>query len=68
MLRPLLPIASDTISDTFAQATHITTIHAKYGSNHLQKELSDSSASLVFFNDKMSCKIISKNILHIQKA
>ncbi len=43
MLKPLLPLVSDAISHTFAEAIHIATVHAIYGSNHLQKELSDTA-------------------------
>jgi len=33
ILKPLLPILSDVYSHTFAEVIHITTVHAKYGSN-----------------------------------
>ncbi len=43
MLKPLIPIVSDALSHTFSEAIHIATVHAIYGSNHLEKELSDTS-------------------------
>ena len=39
MLKPLLPVVSDLLSHVFAEAIHIATVHAKYGSHHLEKEL-----------------------------
>lgn len=39
MLKPLIPIVSDAWSHSFAEANHILAIHAKYGANHLEKEL-----------------------------
>ncbi len=44
MFKPLLPIVSDTLSHTFAEAHHIATVHAKYGNNHLEKEMANSGA------------------------
>jgi len=43
MFKPLIPIIKDKISHTFAEAIHIATVHAMYGSNHLQKEVSQAS-------------------------
>ncbi len=43
MLKPMLPIVSDTLSHTFYEAIHIATVHAIFGSNHLEKELSDTA-------------------------
>ncbi len=40
MFKPLIPIVQDFLSHTFSEAIHIATVHAIYGSNHLQKELS----------------------------
>ena len=40
MFKPLIPIAEDFLSHSFSEAIHIATVHAIYGSNHLQKELS----------------------------
>lgn len=39
----LIPITEDFLSHTFAEAIHVATVHAAYGSNHLQKELSKES-------------------------
>ncbi len=44
MFKPLIPIISDALSHTFAEAIHIATVHAKYGNNHLEKELADTNA------------------------
>src|ERR1022692_2264038 len=45
MFKPLLPIVRDVVSHTFAEAIHIATVHAIYGSNHLQKELAQTCDS-----------------------
>ncbi|MEP6512575.1 MAG: hypothetical protein ABJA79_01805 [Parafilimonas sp.] len=39
VFKPAIPIISDALSHTFADAIHIATVHAKYGNNHLEKEL-----------------------------
>ncbi len=44
MLKPLLPIASDCWSHAFNGFDHISLVHAKYGNQHLQKELAENSA------------------------
>jgi hypothetical protein len=43
MFKPLIPVISDVLSHTFSEAIHIATVHAIYGSNHLEKELSNAS-------------------------
>lgn len=43
MFKPLTPIITDELSHMFSEAEHIATIHAKYGSHHLEKELAASS-------------------------
>lgn len=44
MFKPLIPIVSDALSHTFSEAIHIQTVHALYGSNHLEKELSNTAS------------------------
>ena len=44
MFKPLIPIVSDALSHTFSKAIHIATVHAVYGSHHLEKEISNSSS------------------------
>jgi hypothetical protein len=39
----LIPIASDFISHSFSEAIHIATVHAKYGSNHLGREIENTT-------------------------
>lgn len=39
----LMPIIKDAVSHTFAEAIHIATVHAKYGINHLSKEIGEST-------------------------
>lgn len=34
-----MPIVSDELSNVFAEAIHVATMHAKYGSHYLEKEL-----------------------------
>ncbi len=43
MFSPTIPLVKDAIAHTFAAAYHIATVHAKYGNNHLEKELANTS-------------------------
>jgi hypothetical protein len=43
MIRPVIPIVRDAVSHAFALSYHLATVHALYGSHHLEKELDDSS-------------------------
>ncbi len=43
ILNPVIPIVSDALSHTFAEAYHIAMVHAKYGANHLQMELTNTT-------------------------
>lgn len=42
MLKPLMPFVGDITSHFFAQAYHEATVHAKYGANHVDKEIADT--------------------------
>ncbi len=44
MFKPLIPILSDLWDHEFNEIEHISIVHAKYGSHHLQKEVGDSGA------------------------
>lgn len=44
IFKPLVPFVSDALSHIFSEAIHIEKVHAIYGSNHLEKELSNSSS------------------------
>ena len=39
MFKPLIPLISDMYAHTFGEAIHLATVHAKYGSNHLDRAL-----------------------------
>jgi hypothetical protein len=39
-----MPLISDELSHVFAEAIHIATVHAKYGSHHLEKELEKTAS------------------------
>jgi len=41
LLKPIIATIQDGLSHLFAEAIHIATVHAKYGSNHLQREVGD---------------------------
>lgn len=43
ILNPVIPIVSDALSHSFAKAYHIEMVHAKYGANHLQQELTNTT-------------------------
>lgn len=44
MIKPLLPIVYDNWSHEFNGLEHISLVHAKYGNEHLQKELAQNSS------------------------
>lgn len=43
MARPLIPQIADACFHSFALAIHIATVHARYGSNHVGKELENTA-------------------------
>jgi hypothetical protein len=43
MFKPLIPIISDVWEHEFNETEHLSVIHEKYGSHHLEKELEESS-------------------------
>ena len=43
IFKPLLPIVSDAYAHIFEEAIHLATVHAKYGNNHLNKDLAHDS-------------------------
>ncbi len=45
MFQPLIPIACDAWCHAFAEANHIATVHAKYGSHHLDVSLAEANNS-----------------------
>ena len=50
ILKPLIPVVEDVLIHCFAEAYHVATVHAKYGNNHLEKELANT-------NDDVAIKI-----------
>ena len=62
MFKPLIPIVKDTISHTFAEAIHIATVHAIYGANHLQKEISQEEKES---NRSNSLSVENSVLVHI---
>ncbi len=44
MFKPVIPIVKDYLSHTFSEAIHIATVHAIYGSHHLENELSNTAS------------------------
>ncbi len=45
MFKPLIPIISDAWEHEFNEIEHLSLVHEKYGSHHLQKELGASSTN-----------------------
>ncbi len=80
MFKPLIPIVKDKIAHTFAEAIHIATVHAVYGTNHLQKEVDQTSSDSANGKHQSSntedqvqvhvsaneCKIDLKNVITFQ--
>ena len=44
MVKPLIPIFCDVWAHEFNEIEHISTVHAKYGSNHIQKEIAETNS------------------------
>ena len=44
MVKPLIPIFCDVWAHEFNEIEHISTVHAKYGSNHIQKEIAETDS------------------------
>ncbi|MEP6846520.1 MAG: hypothetical protein ABI861_10970 [Panacibacter sp.] len=44
VLQPLVPIICDAVAHTFEDAVHVATVHAKYGDNHREVELANTSS------------------------
>ncbi len=44
MLKPLVPVFIDFWDHEFNEIEHISIVHAKYGSHHLQKEVADTES------------------------
>jgi hypothetical protein len=66
MLKPFIPIIADSLSHEFNEVAHVSTIHTKFGSHHLQKEMSDSSSedenqSLLKSEDKVSFHVFEND-------
>lgn len=57
IVKPLIPVAEDTLEHCFAEAYHIATVHAVYGSNHLENKVAATSDN----NDNSSNKNIIKD-------
>ena len=43
ILKPIIPLAEDSLEHCFAEAYHVATVHAKYGNNHLEKQEADTN-------------------------
>ncbi len=43
MFKPLIPIITDAWEHEFNETEHLSLVHEKYGSHHLEKELANSS-------------------------
>ena len=61
ILKPLIPVAEDSLEHCFAEAYHIATVHAKYGNNHLEKQVADT-------NDNNDNSKNNKNVLREDDA
>lgn len=48
ILKPLIPVAEDTVMHFFGEAYHIATVHAAEGKDHVEKEMADSGKDDAF--------------------
>lgn len=69
MLKPLTPVIADIWAHDFNEMEHLSLVHAKYGSHHLQKEVADSSdnddqnkkaTNTLRSEDKVQCHILTE--------
>ncbi len=68
MIKPLIPIIGNLWSHEFNEIEHISSIHAKYGSHHLQRELAESSADNEKGKDQNSLKYENQYPVHLIAA
>lgn len=59
MFKPLIPIVGDSLSHTFSAAIHIATVHAIFGSHHLETELANTATDNA--NSKHQNSIIAED-------
>lgn len=45
VFQPLVPIICDALAHTFENEIHLATVHAHYGSNHLETTLAETNAN-----------------------
>ena len=45
VLQPMILVAEDLLSHIFADATHTATVHEKYGNDHVETELAQTSSN-----------------------
>ncbi|MFT4092396.1 MAG: hypothetical protein QM640_02060 [Niabella sp.] len=43
ILKPLIPVVTDGFEHFFSEAWHIETVHARYGNDHLEKQLANET-------------------------
>lgn len=65
MLKPLIPIISDAWSHEFKEIEHISSVHLKYGSHHLQNELADTSSDNNEGKNQNTLKVENEVSFHI---
>ena len=44
MLSPVIPLIKDVVSHSFAEAYHMSVIHARFGAHHAEDEMANSGA------------------------
>lgn len=64
MIKPVIPIVCDTLSHIFSETEHIATVHAMYGINHLEKELSNTTTD----NNSRQASISPEELLVVHIA
>ena len=63
IFQPLIVIATDAWSHTFAEANHIATVHVKYGIHHLDASLEKANSNDTKHQQKM--KVDDNSRVHI---
>lgn len=68
ILQPLIPVAEDALFHCFAEAYHIATVHAKYGNDHVEKEIAGTNDNNANNNNKNTLKDDNSVRMHIAIA
>lgn len=65
ILKPIIPLAEDSLSHCFAEAYHVATVHAIYGNNHVDVALADDAKDDTNNKNQTTSKTGEQDTVHI---